>query len=436
MTQRPTVVLALTPIAEREVESLLFDGGDAPAPIALLGSPSEADGLLRSVQQQSPDAVLLSPTWPGLTTGHCERLRAAGARLVGLALDEHDQEVLEGLGVDAVIAPTVSAAELLIAVRGAEPDSSSSRSRAPVATETRHQRNERSGSVVAIVGSRGSPGASECAASLAGLSLPRWPTVLVEVDALGGGLDVRLGADPSSGSLLGLIRAAASGGVQHELVERWLTAAEGWPPVLLGPPEPTSLSELAEPGAMAGALHELVEMFALVVCDVGAALGEDGQLSPSARIHRETLVAADAVLLVLGSRDIQLRHGLRQLDLLLDTLGVPAERLRIVANGIGAPGSASRNAITETITGHLAERGVTVDAWLPWDARALRQAQRRGTTLALARRRSGYRRASEALLRDLFLPSTQAPTPRGTKRRIAAPHPQRGSSEEEVVWQP
>ena len=51
--------------------------------------------------------------------------------------------------------------------------------------------------------------------------------------------------------------------------------------------------------------------------------------------------------------------GLRQLDLLLGPLGIPADRLRVIANAIGGPGSASRSQITETIAGHLAKRGVT-----------------------------------------------------------------------------
>jgi Mrp family chromosome partitioning ATPase len=352
---------------------------------------------------------------------------------VGLALDARERVSLDALGADAVIEPAVSRDELLAAVRGSHDDEAAA---SPTPAPQARERGEDAGSVVAIVGAKGAPGASECAASLAELAARQWPTVLVEADALGGGLDVRLGADPANGSLVGLIRAAVGGTVQRELIERWITEVDGWPPVLLGPPEPDALSELAEPGAMANALHELVTNgFALAVCDVGAQLGDDG-LSPAARVHRETLVAADAVVLVLGSRDVQLRNGLKQLDLLLGTLGIPSERLRIVANAIGGPGSASRGEITETITRHLAERGVTVDAWLPWDDRALRRAQRAGTTLA-GRGRGGYARAADALLRDLFLPATSSPTPRGRKRRIVPPRASRTSEDREVVvWQP
>ncbi len=422
MTDRPKVVLALTPLAEREVEPLLFDND---APLTLVSSVAEADDLQRAVEHEAPDAVLLSPELSGLTAAHCARVRASGARLVGLALDEREREALAALSVDETIDSTVSPDDLLAAIRGA---ASEARRVAPAPAPARPERRDDAGSTLAVVGAKGAPGASECAASLAALAARNWPTVLVEIDALGGGLDVRLGADANEGSLLGLIRAANGGGVQGELVERWLTEPAGWPAVLLGAPEPQSLIELAQPGAMTRALASLASLYPLTVCDVGAFL-TDGLAA--AALHREALIAADAVLLVLGARDTQLRHGLRQLDLLLGTLGISPESLRVIANGIGAPGTASRSAITQTITAHLAERGVTVDAWLPWDTCGLTRAQRRGTPLATARQRSRYSRAITRLLEELFLPAA-TPTAKGRKHRLASP---RQASEEQVVWQ-
>ena len=425
MSARPAVILALTPLAERELEPLLFDPTDAP--LALVSSVAEADDLQRAVEQEPPQAVLLSPELSGLTAGHCARVRASGARLVGLALDEHDREALASLSVDATIDSTLSRDELLAAVRGT---ASEARPATPATTPPRPERRDDAGSLLAVVGAKGAPGASECAASLAALAARSWPTVLAEVDALGGGLDVRLGADPSQGSILGLIRAAdGGGGVQRELVERWLTQPAGWPAVLLGPPDPQALIELARPGAMTRALHTLASLCPLTVCDVGAFLA-DGHAAGA--LHREALIGADAVLLVLGARDTQLRHGLRQLDVLLGTLAIPPERLRVIANAVGAPGGASRSTIAQTLAAHLAERGVTVDAWLPWDARGLTRAHRRGTPLAIARQHSRYSRAIAALLAELFLPAT--PTPTARKRRLHAPR--QAAKEEQVVWQP
>ncbi len=423
-TGRPSVILALTPLAEREVESLLFDTSDAP--LALVSSVAEADDLQRAVEQEPSDAVLLSPELSGLTAGHCVRLRASGARLVGLALDERDREALKSLSVDETIDSTVSRDALLAAVRGTVSEAQPVISPAP--PPSRPERLEDAGSVLAVVGSKGAPGASECAASLAALAARKWPTVLVEMDALGGGLDVRLGADATQGSVLGLLRAAdGGGGVQRELVKRWLTEPADWPAVLLGPPDPQALIEVARPGALTRALNALASLYPLTVCDVGAFLA-DGH---AGALHREAVIAADAVLLVLGATDTQLRHGLRQLDLLLGPLAIPPERLRIIANAIGAPGTASRSAITQTITAHLAERGVTVDAWLPWDGRGLARAQRRGTPLAIARQRSRYSRAMTRLLGELFLPAT--PTPASRKRRLVSPT--QPASNEQVIWQ-
>jgi MinD-like ATPase involved in chromosome partitioning or flagellar assembly len=426
MSARPSVILALTPLAEREVEPLLFDAGDAP--LTLVSSVAEADDLQRAVEQETADAVLLSPELSGLTAGHCARVRASGARLVGLALDAREHEVLAALNVDATIDTTVSRDDLLAAVRGAV-SAAPSTATAP-APAARPGRSVDSGSVLAVVGSKGAPGASECAASLAALAARSWPTALVEIDALGGGLDVRLGADSSQGSLVGLIRAANGSGVQRELVEHWMTEMPGWPPTLLGPPDLAALIELAQPAAITRAVAALASLYPLTVCDVGAFLA-DGHSAGA--LHREALLAADAVLLVLGTRETQLRHGLRQLDLLLGTLGIVPERLRIIANAVGAPGTASRGAITQTITAHLAERGVSVDAWLPWDARGLTRAQRIGTPLAAARPRSRYARAIRGLLDELFLPSA-TPKPKASKRRLASPR--EAANEEQVIWQP
>ncbi len=423
----PTVILALTPIAERAFEPVLFDTFGSP--LTILSSTVEGDELERAVELEKPDAVLLSPDLSGMTVSNCERVRARGVRLVGLALDERQEERLRSFGVDTTIGTEATRDALLAAVR-ADSATPTAPIEAPIPRPA--ERPQGTGSILAVVGAKGAPGASECAASLAALASQRWPTLLVEDDALDGGLDVRLGADSSGGSLVGLMRAATSGGVQRELVERWVIEPEDWPPVLLGPPDASALNELARPGAITDALHELAVLYALSVCDVGAFLGDDGQPSPAARLHREALVTADSVLLVLGSRDTQLRSGLRQLDRLLGPLGIPADRLRIVANAIGAPGSASRSQITETIAGHLAKRGVGVDAWLPWDSRALKQAQRRGLPLSLSRRRSKYRRAMTSLLDDLFLPAVE-PTPKGRKRRITMPRQQ--PRDEEVAWQ-
>jgi MinD-like ATPase involved in chromosome partitioning or flagellar assembly len=428
---RPRVVLALTPLIEREIEPLLFNPSDPP--LDLLASVVEADELARAVQEeQRVDAVLLSPELSGLTPAHCERVRATGIRLVGLALDQRERELLDTLEVDTSLDSTVSREELLSAIRGNATAGENHPVTTPPVTPAAERREDRGGSVLAVIGAKGAPGSSECAASLAALAARRWPTLLIEADALGGNLALRLGADPNNGSILGVIRATQTGdGALRELVERWTHEPEGWPSVLLGAPDPRALIDLAQPGAMTHALDALAGLYPLVVCDVGFPI-EDAR---SAHLHREALIAADSVLVVLGAREPQLHAGLRQLDIILTELGIRSERLRIIVNAVGGPSRREKGTITATIAEHLAERDLTVDAWLPWDARGLRRSEQHGKPIALARRRSAFTRALSGLLDELFLPST-SPRAKRRKRRLAAPHDTPPSAErEEVVWQ-
>jgi MinD-like ATPase involved in chromosome partitioning or flagellar assembly len=275
--------------------------------------------------------------------------------------------------------------------------------------------------VLAVVPASGSPGASECAASLAALADQRWPTLLLELDLLDGALALRLGADPQRGSLLGLIRGQAADGGLDDLLPRWTTAADhGWPPVLVAPPDPhVHIDEIARPGAIRAALEAAASVYPLVVVDVGALLAVPGELPKAVRAHREALLTADAVLLVIGAREQQLRAGRAQLTLLLDELGIKREQLRIAVSGLGAPGTGSKHELEQAIGEQLAELRLAVDAWLPHDARAATRARRTGAPLALARPRGRYARALRGLIDEVLLPSQ--PVPRERKTRLPVP---------------
>jgi Flp pilus assembly CpaE family ATPase len=422
--ERPAVVLALTPVAERAIEPLLFGAEALVEPHASAGEADELDHELGP----STEAVLLSPDLSGLTPGHCVRARAHGARLVGIALDEHDRQALSALAVDATVDADAGADALCRALRDT-PIAPTVAAPAGVSTP-----EPRAGSVIAVVGSKGAPGASECAASLAALAAKRWTALLVELDALGGALDLRLAADAHQGSLLGVARAAEAGdGALRELLERWLATREGWAPVLLGPATlAQALPELARPGAVAKALTALAAVTPLSMLDVGFQLEQGDEVGPAARIHREALVAADAVLLVLGAREDQLRAGFAQLELLLDNLAIKRERLRIVANGVGGPGAIPTTELTDTLARRLAERGLALDAALPWDGRALAKATRAGLPLAIAHPRGRYARTLTRLLEQLFLPV--APEPRDRKRMLIPPAPKEQTEEVALPW--
>lgn len=435
----PTVVLALSPIAEQHLDALLFD---PDAPFDVLASVLEADELLNSIQARQPQAVLLSPGLSGLSTGHCERARAAGTRLVGVALEEHERYALDALDIEHKIDPSISRQGLLAAIQGEAPADATTQATAVPAPVASPGRGERAGSLVAVIGSKGAPGASECAASLAALAAGVWETMLLELDALGGSLPLRLGANPNQGSILGVIRATQAGeGALGELIERWRCEREGWPDVLLGPPDPAAVGELTQPGMITRAVEALARVYPLVVCDVGFLLADN---QPLAHIHREALINADSVLLVLGASEQQLRDGLRQLDTILGPLAVPSERLRIVLNGAGSPSSAEKDTINSTLAEHLTESGLTVDAWLGWDAHGAKHARRHGLPIALAHRRSNYTRTLAGLLDELFLPNAAGvPKAKHRKRRLTAPNlrrrtpPHESQREEEVAlpWQ-
>ena len=437
---KPTVLLALSPLVEQQIAPLLF-GQDAAVTVA--ASLVELAALERTLADNASnaEALLVSADIPDLTASLLSRARSRGLRLVGIASDDHDTVVLGELPLDRTLTAPIDAHALQAAVRV---DAGSAHNVESAAEDRRITRErERAGTVLAVIGSRGGPGASELACSLAALAADEWKALLVELDLLGSaGLALRLGTDPSQGSLLALLRATRAGEpALGELLERWLVIRTGWPPTLLAPPQPEqAIEELDQPGTIRSGLDALAAQYPLVVVDVGFLLAHPGPLGPVERCHREALVAADAVLLTLGAREAQLDSGLAQLDLLLDTLGIPRERIRIVCNGVGGPGAIPRPQLEQTLTIALRERELAVDALIRWDERALGKAVRTGQPLAAAHPRGGYARALTRLLDTLFLPG--APVARGRKRLLTLPSAatvkpepvaDRGEEEEEVA---
>jgi MinD-like ATPase involved in chromosome partitioning or flagellar assembly len=410
------IVLGLAPRDEEAIEQELYGN----AGLRVLGSGADAGELLRLAAAGSPDLVLLSAGLPGLDAAALASLRSLGPRLAGLALDERAAAALETLGLELVVRPPAQAGALLSLLAlerrtpGLEPET-------PKPPRPRGAPG-RSGSVVAVLGSKGAPGASELAASFAALLARRHRVLLAEFDADGGGLAERLGVDPHAGSLLGLMRALAAGERDAgALLPHWTVAVgRGWPAVLPGLPRATAEPASSMPAGLALALLDLLAAdFPLVVCDLGHRLGRSGSEGDlAARLHREAALAADALVVVVGARPAQRLAGLAQLDLLLGELAAAPEALRIVVNG--QPGLRSARAADEAgaFSAELASRGLTVDAWLPFDERALRSALRRGLPLAAASRRGPYARALAELASLILLPSL--PRPAARKRRLRA----------------
>ena len=417
---RPPVLLALSPLVEQQIENLLF--GEQAA-VTVASSLVELAALERTLADEPrADALLVSADIPDLSASALSRARTHGLRVIGIASDEHDAALLQTLPLDTILSLPIAAPALLAALRPARSEANPPPEHPTSQRSARRRDREREGTVLAVVGSRGAPGSSELACSLAALASTRWPALLVELDLLGNaGLAVRLGSDANQGSLLALLRATGSGEpALAELLERWLVTREGWPPVLLAPAQLEQvIDELDQPGAIRAGLDALAAHYPLVAVDVGFALAQPGTLGPVERCHREALLSADAVLLVLGAREAQLDAGLAQLDLLLDTLEIPTERIRIACNGVGGPGTIPRQQLEQTLTLALRERALAADALIPWDARALAKAVRTGLPLTAAHPRGNSARALGWLLDTLFLPG--APLTRGRKRLLTLP---------------
>jgi len=423
------VLLGLAPTDEQAIEELLY----ADARLSIVAGAGSASELAGLASRHAAEAVLLSHDLRGLDAGEVARLRARGLRTVGLALTDAAGQRLGELDVDAVARPPLSPEQLLERLR--EPVRVDTDQGSSATGDTTSSEPARNGNVLAVLGSRGTPGSSEVALSLAALVAQRWRTLLVECDGDGGPLAVRLDADPQQGSLLGLARALQRDDPERgELLSRWLVGGErGWPQVLLGVPDPErQLSEVVTAGAVQTLLAELSARFALVVCDLGQRLSRGSEPDAAVRLHRDVLVCAEAVILVLGWRQEQLHAGFRQLQLLLDELSVPGERIRVVVNGQGAPGAATSADTASAISHELAEHGLSVQAWLPWDARALRGSVRLGLPLALARPRGRYATRLRRLV-DATLVPTQQPERHAPPSRLLLPPAGRTGRAEEVA---
>ena len=410
------LLLGLVPADEEVISDALFDGDR----IRVVASGADMRELLVLADSQPAEVALLSGDLPGLDTAQVAKLRALGLRAVGLALDARAVTRLRQLDLDAIVESPLSEPDLVGLLRGDRGEAPSTFTPAAPEAIRRPSAREREGSVLAVVGSKGAPGASELAASFAAIVAREWQLLLCELDGDGGQLALRLGADPREGSLLGLARAVkADEADQAELLSHWLIdAGRGWPTVLLGSPQPPAdLVDATGPGMVDRLLNVLAESFPLVVCDVGQRLRRSsGDPDAATRLHRDALASADVVVLVIGSRQEQLRAAIAQLELLLDELAVGPERLRVVVNGQPGTTTPHKTPTAGTISQELAAHGLTVDAWLPYDEKAQRASVRLGAAFAAARPRGAYAQAVRQLVEGVLLPG--APQPLARKRRL------------------
>ena len=168
-------------------------------------------------------------------------------------------------------------------------------------------------------------------------------------------------------------------------------------------------------------------MYPLVIADIGFLLLEEQRPArPAASTGRRSLRRTRSCSFSARATSSSARAS--QLDALLE-LGIPSQRLRVVVNGVG-PGATTRNALEHVLARQLAERGFALDAWLPWDGRALARAQRTGSSCRRPPARP-YARAQRRLLDESSC--RVAPAPRERKLRLVPPAPRDEEVEEEVT---
>jgi helicase/secretion neighborhood CpaE-like protein len=227
-----------------------------------------------------------------------------------------------------------------------------------------------SGPVVAVLGGSGGVGASTLAAALAQVAAEQTQaSALIDVDPLGGGLDLLLGAERVSGWRWPRLESA--GGRLGDL-RSYLPVVEGVSLVSMARGQAFDLSR--EP--LAAIVAALRGWHSLVVLDVGRSGG--AATREALRLAgRQLLVVSASVRSVAAARQVVAAYELDRAELVVRT-GRGALESSLVAEAVGLP-----------ILGEL-----------PADRRLVEAAES-GEPPARGVRR-GYRRAVTALLRQLM----------------------------------
>lgn len=192
-----------------------------------------------------------------------------------------------------------------------------------------------SGRVVGVIGGHGGAGASTLAVSLAQLAAADRSVALVDLDGVGGGLDLLLGAERATGWRWPDL--AASAGYIDALATR--LPAVGGVPVLSMAREPARAEEDPAPEAVAAVLRSLARDRDLVVVDVGRRLGP-GARQGLRHCHAQVLVCGGGVRQVAASA--HLLAGL-----------TPGVGVVVRAGGEGAASSAVAEALAAPLWGEV-----------------------------------------------------------------------------------
>lgn len=281
--------------------------------------------LLATVRGADLDAIVAvgAPGWFDAATAR-EALRA-GIRIVGVADNALEAELLEGRGAQ-VLDASIEVDAIMSACRTAQP-----KAPAPVA----QQPLQRAGEIIAVWGPKGAPGRTTVAIELAcALAATGEETVLVDADPYAGDVLQMLGVVEELPSLLWGVAAAADDQITSATIlgELRRIGSKG-PLVLPGLPRAELWTEIGEFG-FANLIKLLANGSRFVVLDIGFCI-EDATHTGSARNNRNrmaraTLERADRVLAVCRADPIGLKNFIWSFDSLREI--VDEDRISILLN--------------------------------------------------------------------------------------------------------
>ena len=279
----------------------------------------ERPELLAALRAGGLDAVICVGIAPWFDFQCREEALSAGVRLLGLAADPVEADILEVAGF-AIIRELQDAVDV-----ASQP-----------AAEAASGASARFGKLVAVWGAKGAPGRTTVAIELASVLAQAEPsTLLVDADLYGGDITQLLGVGEELPSLVPLSRMAARGGLRGDDWRQLLRRVAGGGPVLV--PGLLRAELWAEVSAFGWAqlLVEARNLFKTTVVDVGFCL-EPGRTAHEAPARNEVAIAAieaaDQVVAVVRADPVGIRSFLWSFTDHSDLLG--HERCVVVLNRV------------------------------------------------------------------------------------------------------
>lgn len=288
----------------------------------------ERPELLAAVRAGGLDAVICVGVAPWFDFQCREEALGAGVRLLGLAADPIEADILEVAGF-TIIRELEDATELASdPVAEAEPGATAG-----------------SRKLIAVWGPKGAPGRTTVAIELASVLAQTDPsTLLVDADLYGGDIAQLLGVSEELPGLVPLTRMAARGGLRGDDWIQQLRRVGGGPVLVPGLLRAELWAEVSAFG-WAQLLGEARNLFETTIVDVGFCL-EGGRPAQEAPARNEVAIAAieaaDQVVAVVRADPVGIRSFLWSFTDHADLLG--RERCVVVLNRVrpGEEGEVAR----------------------------------------------------------------------------------------------